>query len=257
MVDSPLVRRLLPLPATDDVDVEACYAVPDRPHVRANMVASVDGAAWAGPEGDAGDEAEGVTAGLSDPADRRVFHVLRGLADAVLVGATTVRREGYGPARPSAERRVRRRSAGLSQVPPIVVVSRSLALDPGARLFTAAEARPVVVTVATAPAGRRTALEAVADVVVAGERDVEMAAALDLLAARGLRRVLCEGGPTLLAAVAAAGRLDELCLTLSPQLRAGTASRIVDGPALRPACRLALAGVLEQNGALLLRYTAG
>ena len=91
---------LLP-PAPGPVDLDAAYAVPAAAlagrgrHLRANFVASADGAA----------SLEGVSAGLSSPADKRVFSVLRGLADVVLVGAGTVRAEGYGPARPSPQRR--------------------------------------------------------------------------------------------------------------------------------------------------------
>jgi riboflavin biosynthesis pyrimidine reductase len=87
---------------------------------------------------------------------------------------------------------------------------------------------------------------------VAGEDDVDLAAALDSLAARGLRRVLCEGGPSLLADVAAAGRLDELCVTFSPQLVGGDGPRILHGTELDVVLQPAL--LLEQDGMLLARY---
>src|SRR6186713_1435307 len=118
------VRRLLPDPH-DEVDLVTAYAFPiDGPWVRANMVASVDGAG----------AINGTTRGISSPADQQAFGVLRQLADVVLVGAGTVRAERYGaePAKP--EHVQRRRAAGQADAPPIAVVSRSLDLDPGSPL---------------------------------------------------------------------------------------------------------------------------
>lgn len=238
------MRRLLP-DGSAEVDLDAAYAWPASAGqlVRANMVASVDGAAWV----------DGHTERLSGPVDKRVFAVLRGLADVVLVGAATVRREDYGPARPSPDRQERRRAAGLPAVPPIAVVSASLELDPTARFFQLAAARPLVLTVADAPAERQAALARVADVVVAGEGRVDVVAALAALADRGFRHVLCEGGPTLLGAVAAAGRLDELCLTVAPYAVAGDPGRILTGALAEP-LPLTLRHALAADGVLLLRY---
>src|SRR5437899_1114982 len=148
------MRQLLPRYA-EEVDLDATYAVPDRPHLRANMVASVDGAA----------SADGRSGGLSGPADKALFATLRGLTDVVLVGAGTVRAENYGPAHPSPKRRAWRRAMGLAEVPPIAVVSGRLDLDPAGRFFTEdVIARPLVLTCAAAPADRRGALAKVADV---------------------------------------------------------------------------------------------
>ena len=237
------MRRLLPDPV-DEVDLDDAYAWrASGQHVRGNMVSSADGAATLG----------GVTEELSGPADKRVFGVLRGLADVVLVGAGTVRTEDYGPARPSLERRERRVGAGLAPIPPIAVVSGRLDLSPQSRFFTEATVPPVVITTASAPAERRSALGRVADVVVAGDARVDPAAMLDALAARGFARVLCEGGPQLLSTLATAGRLDELCLTLSPQLVGGRSPRILTEP-VRPPAALTLGHVLEEDGFLFLRY---
>lgn len=242
------MRRLLPGPADDAVDLDADYAVPDPParHVRANMVASADGAA----------SATGRSAGLSSPADKQLFALLRGHADAVLVGASTVRVENYGGAKPSAPRRAWRAEHGYPEVPPIVVVSRSGLLEPGLRLFTDTERAPLLLLPTTADPDRVAELGERAEVLQFGAGDVDIAAALDALADRGLRRVLCEGGPTLLAALAAAGLLDELCLTVSPLLLGGLASRILAGPHLPSPARLRLGGALEEDGYLFLRYLA-
>jgi riboflavin biosynthesis pyrimidine reductase len=227
------VRQLLPT-YLDPVDPMAVYADPPvaagRPGVRFNMIASVDGAT----------AVDGVAGGLGGKADQDLFALLRRLADVVLVAAGTVRAERYGPSRV-----------------PIAVVTRSCRLDWESRFFTAQDARPVVVTVATAPAEARARAAEVADVIVAGERDVDLARALDALGARGWRAVLCEGGPTLNGQLAAAGLLDELCLTLSPRLVGGDAKRLLAGPLLPGPPTLTLASACEQDGFLFLRFRAG
>jgi riboflavin biosynthesis pyrimidine reductase len=252
------VRRLFPDPPAelDDEALAAAYALPPETarHVRMNFVASVDGAATVGDK----------SRGLATSGDTRVFDLLRELCDVVLVGAGTVRVEGYlQPAYPP-DRRARRLGRGLAEVPPYAVVSHSLLLDPTSPLFTAAVPRTIVVTRAGAPADRREALAQVADVVVAGTEQVDLAAALDQLADRGLRRVLCEGGPHLFGALLAANLVDELCLTVSPLLAGPGSVRIVAGqprpdqtwpqPQLDRTWPLALRQLLTEDGALLLRY---
>src|SRR4051794_23670361 len=226
------MRRLLPDPA-DDVDLRAAYAPPAGRHVQVNFAASADGAV----------SVDGRSRGLSSDADREVFHLLRAMADVVLVGAGTVRAENYGGAAP-----------GERSTPPIAVVTRSLDLDPGARLFTDTRVRPIVVTCAASPADRRVAIEEVADVLVAGADDVDFVVALDALADRGLEQVICEGGPHLFGWLLAAGLVDELCLTIAPLLAGGTASRIVAGLASQVTDPLSLQHVLEDDGHLFLKY---
>lgn len=230
------------LEATGTVDLAAAYAYPEiAPWLRANMVSSADGAATY----------EGKTGGLGSAVDQRLLSLLRGLADVVVVGATTTRVEGYGPVFP------RKWWGGIRDgrppAPPIAVVSRSLELDFDAPLFTEPLARTIVITCAAAPDDRRSGCAKHADVIVAGEERVDVAAALDALAERGLARQLTEGGPRLLAQIAAAGRLDELCLTLSPQVTAGDAARIANGPGPIVA-PLRLGHVLEDEDFLYLRY---
>jgi riboflavin biosynthesis pyrimidine reductase len=197
-----------------------------RPSVRLNMIASVDGAT----------SVTGASGALGGDADRYLFSVLRSLADAVLVAAGTVRAENYGP-------------AGL----PIAVVSRSCELDWGSPLFTNASVRPVLITVADAPAANVTQAAAVADVLVAGTDEVDLGAALKALGERGVRSVLAEGGPTLNAQLVAHGLLDELCLTLSPRIVGGDAKRILSGVGPRLPGQLELCSLCEQDGFLFLR----
>jgi riboflavin-specific deaminase-like protein len=229
------MRGLLPQPV-DTVDLRTAYAAPAGRHVRVNFAASVDGAVTV----------DGRSAGLSSPADKELFHLLRAMSDVVLVGAGTVRAENYGGARP-----------GDRSTPPVAVVTRSLDLDPAARLFTDTQVRPILVTCAASPADRRASLEQIADVVVAGDEDVDFTVALDALADRGLEQVTCEGGPHLFGWLLAAGLIDELCLTISPLLAGGTAGRIVAGLASQVTDPLSLQHVLEDDGHLFLRYAVG
>jgi riboflavin biosynthesis pyrimidine reductase len=232
------------LPA-DLTGLQEAYAYPlEGTWLRANMIASLDGAAWFGDR----------TERLGSPGDRRLFLALRGMADAVIVGAETVRVEGYGPVRSGEGWGALR--GGRPATPPLAVVSRRLALDLDAPVFTAApaDARTILLTTETAPPDRRRAAERVAEVIVAGRDGIDFPRAIEELAARGHRRLLCEGGPTILARAAADGALDELCLTLSPMLVAGDPSRILNGPQLAEPARLRLAGLYEEDDFLFLRY---
>jgi riboflavin biosynthesis pyrimidine reductase len=246
------MRVLLPPPAADQPATEldnhelaALYEFPGPHWLRANMVASADGAGFL----------EGRTAALSTPADMRLFGLLRVLADVVLVGAGTARAEEYKPARrrPSLEDL----RAGRPPTVPIAVVSRKLDLDFAAPLFTGAspDARTIVITCAGSPDDQRAAAARVADVIVAGETAVDLEEAVTALRDRGLGQVLCEGGPHLLGQLAAEGLLDELCLTVTPVLAGPGPTRVVAGAPF-PARPMTLAHVLTDDGELFCRYVA-
>jgi riboflavin biosynthesis pyrimidine reductase len=136
------------------------------------------------------------------------------------------------------------------------VVTRSLDLDWESALFAAPTTRPIVVTARDAPADRLDRAREVAEVVVAGTGAVDLPEALRLLGGLGASTILCEGGPSLLGLLAAAGLLDELCLTLAPALAVGDARRIARGPDLPAPRPMALASVCEEDGFLFLRYRA-
>lgn len=208
------------------------------------MVASTDGAATV----------RGRSCGLSGEPDHRLFALLRALADVVVVGAETVRVEDYGPARVRSEWAPLR--AGGPPTPAIAVVTRRMDLDISSRLFTEApaHARTIVITTAAAPPEWRARAAAHADVIIVGEELVDLEAALAVLARRGFRRVLTEGGPRLLGQLVMAGLLDELCLTVSPLLVGGDAARITTWAAMASPQRLELAHVFEANGSLFCRY---
>lgn len=243
------MQRLWPDPAPVD-DLEALVAgelrpAPStRPWLLVNMVTSLDGAVTV-------DDRSG---GLARPADKELFIALRSVADVVLVGAGTVRAEGYGPPRLTAATRAARIARGQAETPTLVIVSRSLDLDPSAPRFTEAEERPIVITCAE-PANRPLEdLRAVADVIVTGSASVDLPAAMTELHARGVRTITCEGGPHLNGDLLLADLIDEWALTLSPLLVGGDARRATTGPLPPEPAALHLDRLLEGDGLLMGRW---
>lgn len=230
------MRLLLPDPRAVSVEeLHDLYDPGPAPSVRAGFVLSTDG----------GIAQDGSSRALQTPADSTAFHLLRAVADAVVVGAGTARTEDYGPVRPRAEGAAWRARAGRTAQPPLVLVSRSLALDPSARCF---DGPTVVVTCATA-----TGRDRFPDVLVAGEDEVDLGQAVRLLAERGLTRLHCEGGPQLLTALLRARLVDELCLTLTPLLL-GAAPGLLTEPQ-DPPVALDLRHLVDGgDGVLLARY---
>jgi riboflavin biosynthesis pyrimidine reductase len=213
--------------------------------VTAHMVAGLDGSTAVG----------GRVGALSTAPDRALFADMRTLADVVLVGARTVRAEGYGPVRLSPDRVATRVAEGRPATPPLAVVSRSLDLDWGSRTFADAppECRTIVVTCEAAPADRLARAREVAEVLVAGEESVRPDELFAQLATRGLRRVLCEGGPSWLGELVVAGHVDELCLTISPMMGGDPLPVAVFPPGV-PLTGFSLRHVLCEDDSLFLRY---
>jgi riboflavin biosynthesis pyrimidine reductase len=239
------IDQLWPDPMDDlgDDELLADLAQPAGPWLRVNFVSSVDGAATTA----------GVSGGLGDASDKRLFELLRRVSDAVLVGAGTVRAEGYVGLRVSDESARWREKRGLPAHPVFAIVSGSLDLDPASKIFTDAPVRPVVIVTARATAEQRARFDGLADIVEAGADTLDVPLALAALHERGLRHVLNEGGPSLFGALIAADAVDELCLTVSARLEAGDAPRIAHGAIDVPAA-LRLERVLRHESTLLLRY---
>ena len=214
----------------------------DRPFVFVNMVSTIDGRAQLG----------GSTGKLGEDADLEMLLELRAIADAVLIGTGTLRAEGYARLIGSAERRARREAAGLAADPVAVLLSRSLQLPWDAGLFADA-AQPVLVY--TAEAAGAEVPETAAPVEVVRLAEPTPAAMLGDLRARGFAALLSEGGPTLNRALLGAGLVDELFLTIAPQITGeAEALRIVEGEGLAVPVRARPVWVLRARGELFLRY---
>ena len=219
------LRRLLPEPGEVDADALfagidfAALAPPGRPYVVVNMVTSADGRA----------ALDGRTAKMSSEADRAVFHALRTAVDAILVGTGTLRAERYGRMVRDEGRREIRRARGLEPEPLALVCSRTGDFPTDIPLFNDPEARVVTYTGGSPSEALRRAYDE-----------------------HGVRSVLCEGGPTLNAAMLAEGVVDELFLTVAPLLAGGAEplTILTDGDATP----LELRWALEGDGGLFLRY---
>jgi len=208
----------------DDNALRAAYAPPRLPWLRLNFVATVDGAA----EGE-----DHLSGSINNDADHQVFDLLRGLADVVIVGAGTVRAEGYRP-----------------NPKPLVVVTRSGELPP--TLLEGDTDRLYLATGARAP-GLARAREVLGDrALVLGEHAPDLAALRRALEEAGFADLLCEGGPHLAADLLAAGLVDELCSTVVPSLVGGIHRRILEGPDLDVPLRLHT--LLDSDGTLLARW---
>jgi riboflavin biosynthesis pyrimidine reductase len=228
------MRLLLPEPRPLEAqELLDLYDPGSDPSLRAGFVLSTDG----------GVAQDGTSRALQSPADEAVFHALRAVADAVVVGAGTARTEGYGPVRPRPDGQDWRAQRGLPAQPPLVLVSRSLDLDPGARCFQG----PCILVTCAAAAGR----DRFPDLVVAGEEQVDLGEAVRQLAERGLTRLLCEGGPQLLTALLQAHLVDELCLTHAPRLLGPAPHLLTQATSVDLELKHLIDG---GNGVLLARY---
>jgi riboflavin biosynthesis pyrimidine reductase len=217
----------------DPSDLADLYAAPARRWLRANFVATVDGAATGS------DDRSGS---INTKADHFVFDLLRRMADVIVVGAGTVRAEGYPSLR-----------AQDPTAPPLVVVSHSGQLPVSVTDGPAGSVFLVTREHADAPA-----LEAsrnlIGDefVLTAGTEAVDLRRMRHMLEDKGFRQILCEGGPTLFGSLLAAAVVDELDLTWSPMLVGGHARAIVSGPPVDlPLSPMLL---LEEDGTLLGRW---
>ncbi|SPM27696.1 pyrimidine reductase family protein [Mycobacterium terramassiliense] len=233
----------------DDGELSRLYGYPDSDGtwLRANFITSLDGGATA----------DGSSGAMGGPGDRHIFNLLRELADVIVVGAGTVRIEGYSGAQLAVAQRQERQARGQSEVPPLAVVTGSGRLEPDLAVFTRTEVPPLVLTCAAVAEETRSLIGDRCEVVDCSGDDpgkVDEVALLGALAARGMRHILTEGGPTLLGAFIERDLLDELCLTIAPYLVGGLARRIAAGPA-QAMTRMRRAHLLtDEAGYLYGRY---
>jgi riboflavin biosynthesis pyrimidine reductase len=253
MSDSPAgtpLTLLGSLRQLGDGELPQLYGYPenhDGPWLRANFITSVDGGATA----------EGTTGAMAGPGDKFVFNLLRELADVILVGAGTVRIEGYSGANVSIPQRQQRQARKQTEVPQLAIVTKTGSLDRDLGVFTKTEVPPLVLTCTAAADETRRQLAGLAEVVDCSGDDpgkVDEAALLASLSSRGLTRILTEGGPMLLGSFVERELLDELCLTIAPFVVGGLARRIATGPG-QLLTRMRCAHVLTDDaGYLYTRY---
>lgn len=215
---------------------------PDRPYVLVNFIASLDGRATF----------HGRSGPLGDDGDHALFHGLRELADAVLVGTNTLRTERYGRILSRPERRERRLAAGRSPEPVACIVTRTGHLPTDIPLFAEPEQQIIVFAAGEV---EMSGVGAQVELVRIGHGEMTLTTALEHLRSdHGVELLLCEGGPTLFGSMLHESVVDELFLTVAPKLAGGGASpTITTGPELPELAEAVTIWLLERAGSLHLR----
>src|SRR6478672_5774509 len=197
---------------------------PGRVRLRTNFVSSLDGSIVG---------SDGRSASINTASDHHLFALHRALADVIMVGAGTVRAEGYRAVDLQPWQQDLRATQELAPYPLLVIISRSAEIDPTVARPTSGPSGAVLIITTEAATGPLSALlEAGVEIAqLPGDR-VDLRDATSLLADRGLTRVLCEGGPQLHRDLLAADLVDEESLTLSPLMVGGQGMRSTRGAAL-------------------------
>jgi len=248
-----VLRQLVPNASLPELHVDDVYAgirLPEaqhgRPSVVLNMVSTVDGKV----------ALNGSAGGIGSRTDRRLMRNIRAQADAVMIGAGTLRAEICDPrVDPSLVETRRRR--GVSSQPLAVAVSGSLHLEPTNRFLVNGQDRTVIVTTASAPADRQRLLSRYATIVAHEGPSVDLADCLSTLFTDfGVERLLCEGGPSLNQNLLDAGLIDEVFWTVAPKLAGGTGRTLIQGPdtTIRIAARMELVSLFADGDELFACY---
>lgn len=233
----------------DESELQQLYRHPDpgdRPWVRTNFVSTLDGAVQGS------DHRSGT---INTGSDHLVFALQRALAEVILVGAGTVRAEGYRAVDLAPWQQQLRVDLGLDPFPTLAILSGSCAVSEDVAIVEDGDGGPVLIMTGDGSAGRRPSFRGQAEVVEVGAgTTVPVTAVIAELGRRGMRRVLCEGGPHLNWQLHAAGLVDDVCLTVSPMVIGGDGSRTTHGALIDPDAFRIHHVIAADDGALLLRY---
>jgi len=178
----------------------------DNPWILLNMITSSNGLATL----------NGLSGPLGGAADKALFTALRGIADIIIVGYSTVRAERYRPPQLTKELITERESLGQSPLPTIAIVSNRLNFDEEIPLFSSFEYNPVILTSSSSPEINRERVSSIGEVFLCGEDKVNLNEGVDTLSSLFGKIILVEGGPSLNAQFVEDDLFDELCITTSP-----------------------------------------
>jgi riboflavin biosynthesis pyrimidine reductase len=219
---------------------------PGRVRLRTNFISTLDGSIVG---------ADGRSGSINTPSDHHVFALHRALADAIMVGAGTVRAEGYRAVDLASWQRDIRAYEGLAPTPTLVIISGSGEIDPAVATAADGSRAPVMIIATDSATGPLPALRAAGvEVLQLPGEQVDLRAATALLAERGLTRALCEGGPRLHRDLLAADLVDEVSLSLSPLIVGGIGLRSTSGQPLPSPRRFALHHALHADDDTVLMH---
>ncbi len=241
------MQRLLPNPGPTTVEQQLSgldlidLGFTDRPYLVVNFAVTIDGRA----------AIEGRSGSIGSKTDTEMLQLLRTRVDAVMIGAGTMRAERYGRIVSDPSLRARRERIGLPHDPLAVIVSSRLDLPWDAPLFTDGGGRVLIFTTSEAePPPTETPLRVVRHEGIS----VDLVEALrHLRVERGIRALLCEGGPGLHSELQSLELVDELFATVAAKLTGGPEPRMIEGELPRRS-EWELAWLLEERSELFARY---
>jgi 2,5-diamino-6-(ribosylamino)-4(3H)-pyrimidinone 5'-phosphate reductase len=226
----------------------------NRPHVHVNVAMSADGKLDSVAR-------NGMT--ISSSADKARVDRLRACMDAVLVGGRTLLEEDPQLTVKSPELRAGRTARGLEENPVKVGIVSVADLNPKGSFLTAGPARRLIYTTRRTTPEQIARLEAAgAQVFVVGEENVDLSAALASLYDQGIRKLMVEGGGTIIAECFRLGLVDELTAYIAPRILGGaSAPTLADGPGFLPGQAIGLnlesLEKFDDEGGILVHYTIG
>ncbi len=237
---SPKPEKILDLSLLPDL-----YSWPEKPWIRANMVQTLDGSVL---------DSLGSTELITNDIDKSVFRTLRQLSDVVIVGSKTASKNKYQDIKINEQNKEIRKKLKLKQNPRLAIISNNLNFDNNFFTNWQDNLLPLLYT----HKENQIQIEKyqnLAEIVLCGEKQVDLKAVKKDLIQKSFKRILCEGGPTLLNSMFQNNLIDELDLTLQVQLSHSIEPlKIAQGPLLKPSIKLKPIHVIQHEKTLLLRY---
>ena len=237
---SPQPEKILDISQLPDL-----YSWPEKPWIRANMVQSLDGSVL---------DEYGSTELITNDIDKSIFRTLRQLSDVVVVGSKTVKFNKYQNIKISEQNQNLRKKFKLKPIPRLAIITNQLNLDNNFFTDWQDDLAPIIYT-HQENQSKIDNFKNLAEVVFCGKNQVDLKAIKKDLIQKSFKRILCEGGPTLLNSMFQNNLIDELDLTLQVKLsKSSNPLKIAQGPLLKPAVKLKPIQVIQHEKTLLLRY---
>jgi 5-amino-6-(5-phosphoribosylamino)uracil reductase len=237
---SPQPEKIL-----DKSQLSDLYSWPEKPWLRANMVQTLDGSVL---------DSSGSTDSITNDIDKDVFRVLRQLSDVIIVGSKTAITNKYQDIKVNEQNKEIRKKLKLKSIPRLAIITNNFNLDNNFFTNWKDLAPPLIYTHESNQKYEEN-FKNFAEFNYCGKSEVDLKKVKKDLIQKSFKRLLCEGGPTLLNSMFQKNLIDELALTLQVKLsHASNLLKIVQGPLLEPFINLNPYQVIQHEKTLLLRY---